>query len=506
MSINHLLQPSSATQDINGNQATVALRSYQHGKKIFVDSNYRLSPKYGFLFYVEFDFNPLISNVSNTAAQEMGMIVKSVNLPKFTIDTKVHNAYNRVNISQHKIKYDAVNITFHDDQADNVRNFWYDYYSFYYRDSDYADATYNIPSKYQERATFQFGYTPRPNASYNASNAFQNYQYIQAVRIYSLYQKNFSEYELVNPIITSFKHGEHQNGESTFLEHSMTLEFETVKYLTGYTTQNTAGGFIDLHYDNTPSPIAPAAGVDIVDNGQGGYATIPNEVNDLANNNVGLFGAVTPDFSTSASLNIGAVAYATTAGTATTNSAKAMANAGGFALPSLGSLTTGITNSNIIGQQISSATVNLAGSAASTLAGGVISGVTKGLGPQGTQLVGLAAQAIANPSAALLTVENMAIKYATGLAQNTVNNLASQAGNYLSNQISENISKPLATWATGIATSVGDAASNLGKSALAQLPDNYSLGTGVYALPTADAYNIDNEVAGYTSIGDISIY
>ena len=118
MSINKLLQPNPTT----------TLRRYQHASRIFVDGNYRLSPKYGFLYYVEFDFNPLITNVSNTAAQEMGMIVKSVGLPKYTIDTKVHNAYNRKNIVQNAIKYDPINIIFHDDQADTVRNFWYDYY------------------------------------------------------------------------------------------------------------------------------------------------------------------------------------------------------------------------------------------------------------------------------------------------------------------------------------------------------------------------------------------
>ena len=132
----------------DGSVGQVIARSAHHGKKIFIDSNYRLSPKYGFLFYVEFDFNPLITNISNQAAQEMGMIVKSASLPKFTMDTKVHNAYNRVNIVQNKIKYEPVNIVFHDDQSDNIRNFWYDYYSFFFRDPDYADSTYGAIHKY----------------------------------------------------------------------------------------------------------------------------------------------------------------------------------------------------------------------------------------------------------------------------------------------------------------------------------------------------------------------
>jgi len=44
-----------------------------------------------------------------------------------------------------------------------------------------------------------------------------------------LYQKNFSEYQLINPTITSFKHGDHQNGDSNLLENQMTVQFETVK-------------------------------------------------------------------------------------------------------------------------------------------------------------------------------------------------------------------------------------------------------------------------------------
>ena len=117
-------------------QPKTVLRTYQHGKKLYIDSQYRLSPKYGFLFYVEFDFNQLITNISNQATRELGMIVKSCTLPKFTIDTKIHNAYNRKNIVQNKINYEAVNISFRDDQAENVKQFWYDYYSYFYRDPD----------------------------------------------------------------------------------------------------------------------------------------------------------------------------------------------------------------------------------------------------------------------------------------------------------------------------------------------------------------------------------
>ena len=358
---------------------SVTLRDYQHAKKIFVDGNYRLSPKYGFLYYVEFDLNPLITNVSNTTAQELGMIVKAVNLPKFSLEVKAHNAYNRVNLVQNKIKYEPISITFHDDQADNVRSFWYDYYSFYYRDSDFNSATYQVISKYQERPSFEWGYTPRPVASYNAGNAYQNYQYIQAIRIYSLYQKSFSECELVNPIITNFKHGDHNAAEgSGLLEHQMTVQFETVKYYSGYTTQNTVGGYIDLHYDNTSSPISPIGGTNIVGDGQGGFTNSNGEITDLANYNLTTNGGAvvpTPNSGLANSL-LGSLGL----GNSSTLGAAALTpSTNGYAIPSLGSLRgTGITT-KVLGQAITSAAVNAATNAISTAATGFVSGLFNSL-------------------------------------------------------------------------------------------------------------------------------
>ena len=437
MSSNYLLNPTGAT----------TVRDYRHAARIFTDDNFRLSPKYGFLFYVEFDFNPLITNISNTSAQEMGMIVKSATLPKFTIDTKTHNAYNRKNIVQNKINYDSVTIVFHDDQADTVRNFWYDYYSYYYRDPDYADATYSASHKYQSRPTFDWGYSPRPAVGYNNSNSTQPYQYIQSIRIYSLYQKNFSQYQLVNPIITSFKHGDHANGESNnLLTHEMAVQFETVKYLTGYTTANTVGGYIDLHYDNTPSPLLNGTSPDLVPNDSGGYSKATDTITDLANNATAVNPALrsSPAYTQLNKAQSTASAY----GGVTGMTSASITNNGGIRIPGFGSLAQGATNAGTISQQLQSAATGIVGSATASLANGITGGIAKGLGKNGTAYVGLAAQAIANPSAALKTVENMATQYAIAKASayitdKLVNPLVDKASQYASELASEYIAKPI---------------------------------------------------------------
>jgi len=396
------LIPSSVTRPIG------QMRDYQHAKKIFVDSQYRLSPKYGFLFYVEFDFNPLITNLSNKTAQEMGMVVKSVNLPSFSIDIKAHNAYNRKNYVQNAIKYDPVTITFHDDQSDNVLSFWYDYYSYYFRDSDYADATYGALHKYQSRATFDWGYSPRPAIGYNGSNSAQPYQYIQAIRLYSLYQGNFDEYELINPIITNFKHGELANGANdNVLQHEMAVQFETVKYLTGRVTPTTVGGYIDLLYDNVPSPLLQG-------NQQPSSVTSSDRMTDFANKTTTLGYQINQALFTTA--NPASMSIADALNKQTDTNAKTSTNSGGFVLPGIGSFKEGVPNPLSIAQSIEARGVSAVSKTTGSFANGLSGSGTAGLGA----VVGLAAQALANPAATLQTIQNMGTSTALGLAVSTV--------------------------------------------------------------------------------------
>jgi hypothetical protein len=133
---------------------------YDHATKLFIADNYRLAPKQTFLYYVCININQDIFNslaglfssegISSQGLQdqiETGLLAKRVDLPRFTVDTKTMNAYNRKNIVQNKISYDPIGITFHDDTADVVTNFWNDYYTYYYRDSDYVLGQYLTTNK-----------------------------------------------------------------------------------------------------------------------------------------------------------------------------------------------------------------------------------------------------------------------------------------------------------------------------------------------------------------------
>jgi hypothetical protein len=259
------------------------VKDYKHASRLMVTDNYRLSPKYTWLYHVFFDFSS-VASYAKTKQLETGMLVKAVTLPRYTIDNTELNSYNRKDIVQTKLRYPSIDIEFHDDSADVVRHFWFDYLTHYYRDTDLGyksssgsesgqvNSTYYRNSKYRPRVEGgdvfvpgfmnaggttglnDFGYAPR------VASSFGTPQYLNAIRVYSLHQKRFSEYTLINPIITKFEHGNHDASQNATLSHRMTVDFTTVLYATGDVNTSTVEGFGELHYDKSPSPLTPQGG------------------------------------------------------------------------------------------------------------------------------------------------------------------------------------------------------------------------------------------------------
>ena len=112
------------------------VRDYTHAAKTFRTNSYEYSPKFKFLFHVYFQINPAAVAGGDANNKNLGLAVKSVKLPSYQFNTHVMNQYNRKRVVQTKIKYDAVDIQFHDDNGNNIRNMWYDYYTYYYKDAN----------------------------------------------------------------------------------------------------------------------------------------------------------------------------------------------------------------------------------------------------------------------------------------------------------------------------------------------------------------------------------
>ena len=90
------------------------LRDYTHASKTFTANQYELKPRFKFLFHVSFTLNTQIPSLNQfvTAGDvsSLSYVVKTVDLPKFNIQTETLNQYNRKRVIQTKIDYQPVGL------------------------------------------------------------------------------------------------------------------------------------------------------------------------------------------------------------------------------------------------------------------------------------------------------------------------------------------------------------------------------------------------------------
>jgi hypothetical protein len=257
------------------------VRDYRHASKTFVDGNYRLAPKHRFLFHVTFAVNAGLGfSFGASDTLEASFLVKSVDLPRYTFEIEEQNQYNRKRYSYNKMNYEPVRMTFHDDNSDVIRNMWYAYYSYYNNDPSYeSTASYS----------YRDVYSPMMGNSTQWGLDRNGGQFFNYIKIYSIYQKKYTEYWLVNPIIESFEHDRHDVSDSTgTLEHQMSVRFETVKYKSGATAgAGGPAGFGQTHYDKAASPLSAQGGGTTSIFGPGGLVDAAGSIGaDLAGGNV----------------------------------------------------------------------------------------------------------------------------------------------------------------------------------------------------------------------------
>jgi hypothetical protein len=264
------------------------LRDYTHAAKTFRPNAYQYAPKLKFLFHVYFEINPAVYSVGLATGTNFGLAVKTVKLPSYSFDTHTMNQYNRKRIVQTKIKYDPIDIAFHDDNGNSIRNMWYNYYTYYYKDATKpvsitagrvgpqlpTNTPLNLAADYNSRNIYNnsiygdedWGYigdTSAPSQTLlNASIGNSKIPFFKNIKIYGFNQHNFVLYTLINPIITRFAHDtyDYSSGNGV-MTNTMTIDYETVQYaegaVDGRAPSNTVPGFgMNENYDRTLSPIA----------------------------------------------------------------------------------------------------------------------------------------------------------------------------------------------------------------------------------------------------------
>jgi hypothetical protein len=291
----------SVVKYLNQIDGDINLRDFQHASRLYLTDDlgssktYAFVPKAKWIYYVEIKINPLLESAileSETKDQfrqwynryngKIGLLAKTVDMPKITIDTEIINQYNKKTVIQKGINYGTIGITFHDDMSNMTTNLWKSYYQYYYGDSIDFINKYRI-GKYES-------YTEGRNFRYGLNNN-QTVPFFVSFEIYQLYQRKFTKFEIINPLIKSWDHESlDQDSTNQMLTNKMSVEYETLIYDTSDDNYITSDNLVfnNVHYDRTVSPL-PIGGK-ISDDGL--PLTTDNILGSLNNPKIGPLGRV----------------------------------------------------------------------------------------------------------------------------------------------------------------------------------------------------------------------
>ena len=242
------------------------LADWQHASRLYVDRDMALAPKTKFLYHVQFEVSDVARGIApklftGPTLNEIGMLVKRADLPKFTSTVETKKKYNRVKNVQTAIKYEPVTIELHDDNEGITTALLQAYYRYYFADGN--------QQKDNGRA-----YAVNPHSTYESASR-NNYKFgmdvnnpgvpfFKSIKISTLARGEYTTYTLVNPILTSWGHDSLNNSDSSgTMSNTIQVVYEAVFYNQNSVTTGANGepvGFGQDHYDTTPSPISLAGG------------------------------------------------------------------------------------------------------------------------------------------------------------------------------------------------------------------------------------------------------
>lgn len=248
-----------------GPKGTVA--DWQHASRLYVDGNLKLAPKSKFLYHVYFKLDPIVRSIlpelKDKHNLEIGMLVKSAELPKFTANVETRNKYNRKKNIQTALQYEPIQITFHDDNYGVTTALLEAYYRYYYADGSYG----RIPGAYNKAGAGDNTYkgSGANQYKYGLDNNI-SVPFFQNIQISQLAKRTYTTYTLVNPVIVQWQHDSLDNSDSgTPMQNTITVAYEAVHYSRGSVdargNQQEPVGFGNTeHYDKQPSPISLLGG------------------------------------------------------------------------------------------------------------------------------------------------------------------------------------------------------------------------------------------------------
>jgi hypothetical protein len=242
------------------------MADWQHAARLYTDRSMALAPKTKFLYHVQFEVSDVAKGIApklftGPTLNEIGMLVKRADLPKFSVQIETKKKYNRVKNAQTSISYEPVNIELHDDNEGITTALLQAYYRYYFADGNQqkdSGRAYAVAP----HSTYQGG--SRNNYKFGMDVNNPGVPFFKSIKISLLSRGEYTTYTLVNPILTSWSHDTVDNSDGAgTMSNSIQVAYEAVFYSQNSITTGPQGepiGFGQDHYDTTPSPISLEGG------------------------------------------------------------------------------------------------------------------------------------------------------------------------------------------------------------------------------------------------------
>lgn len=274
-------------------------KDYSHASKLMRPNGLALAPKQKFLFHVYFNTSDPKNMIKSADTGLVGALVKSIQLPSFKLDTKEYIQYNRKRLVHNRISYEPVTMKLHDDGENHVLDLWSRYYDYHFADStyNYSHGILTAPNtngkvNYNERDLYSpTRENPRrgwgktidiPTNGVPGKPAF-----FKDIKIYGFNRGGYVLYTLINPVITSWTSDTYDYAQGDgVMEHTVTLQYEAVKYSDSSETDGLAQGFAEpSRYDTEGGALGAGSTKSLF--GQGGLQdTFGAVAKDLSNGNI----------------------------------------------------------------------------------------------------------------------------------------------------------------------------------------------------------------------------
>ena len=243
------------------------LGDWRHASRLFVDNNFQYAPHSKFLYHVGFFLTPaaqsFTGNIFKPYENVVGMLVRTADLPGFSVNLETKNKYNRKKNIQTNIEYEPISIEFYDDNFGLITALMEAYYRYYYADANTAGETGQGPYGTANGDTL-YKDAQANNHAFGLDNRVPPVPFFDKIEITQMQRRRFTTFRLIRPILSSWNHDSVDASDtSTPMANSITVNYDTVVYERGDVETGSNGSpttFGQEKYDKVPSPISTLGG------------------------------------------------------------------------------------------------------------------------------------------------------------------------------------------------------------------------------------------------------